>query len=172
MKELSGGQKSLVALALIFAIQRSDPAPFYLFDEIDSALDPQYRKAVARMIRDQASDDKEPCQFIATTFRAELVNAATKWYGITYANRQSRMAPVAKAEALRVIAEEAAQVLIALKCSLAHRSSHIFSFFAGTRCPRHRGRARRLRGSTRDGVLSRSGHTTGVFDCARTRALL
>lgn len=41
MKQLSGGQKTVVALALIFAIQRCDPAPFYLFDEIDAALDPQ-----------------------------------------------------------------------------------------------------------------------------------
>ena len=35
MNQLSGGQKSLVALGLIFAIQKCDPAPFYLFDEID-----------------------------------------------------------------------------------------------------------------------------------------
>lgn len=41
LKQLSGGQRTLVALALIFAIQRCDPAPFYLFDEIDAALDPQ-----------------------------------------------------------------------------------------------------------------------------------
>lgn len=47
MLQLSGGQKSLVALAFIFAIQKCDPAPFYLFDEIDQALDPQHRKAVA-----------------------------------------------------------------------------------------------------------------------------
>lgn len=47
MMQLSGGQKSLVALAFIFAIQKCDPAPFYLFDEIDQALDPQHRKAVA-----------------------------------------------------------------------------------------------------------------------------
>ncbi|CAG8539558.1 6126_t:CDS:10 [Racocetra fulgida] len=49
MQQLSGGQKSLVALTLIFAIQRCDPAPFYLFDEIDAALDAQYRTAVACM---------------------------------------------------------------------------------------------------------------------------
>lgn len=49
MQQLSGGQKSLVALALIFAIQQCDPAPFYLFDEIDANLDAQYRTAVACM---------------------------------------------------------------------------------------------------------------------------
>lgn len=43
MQQLSGGQKALVALGLIFAIQRCDPAPFYLFDEIDQALDANYR---------------------------------------------------------------------------------------------------------------------------------
>ena len=47
MKQLSGGQKSLVALTLIFAIQKCDPAPFYLFDEIDQALDATHRKAVS-----------------------------------------------------------------------------------------------------------------------------
>jgi len=41
MTQLSGGQKTVVALALIFAIQRCDPAPFYLFDEMDAALDSQ-----------------------------------------------------------------------------------------------------------------------------------
>lgn len=49
MNQLSGGQKTLVALTLIFAIQKCDPAPFYLFDEIDQALDPSYRKSVAGM---------------------------------------------------------------------------------------------------------------------------
>ncbi len=40
----------MVALTLIFAIQRCDPAPFYLFDEIDAALDPQYRTAVGSIL--------------------------------------------------------------------------------------------------------------------------
>lgn len=38
MNQLSGGQKSLVALALIFSIQKCDPAPFYLFHEIDQVF--------------------------------------------------------------------------------------------------------------------------------------
>jgi len=42
-----GCAQTLLSLALIFAIQRTDPAPFYLFDEIDSALDPMYRASVA-----------------------------------------------------------------------------------------------------------------------------
>ena len=45
--QLSGGQRTLVALALIFAIQKSNPAPFYLFYEIDAALD----QDVASMFR-------------------------------------------------------------------------------------------------------------------------
>jgi len=65
MNKLSGGQKSLVALALIFAIQKCDPAPFYLFDEIDQALDAQHRKGVANVIHELSSN----AQFITTTFR-------------------------------------------------------------------------------------------------------
>jgi chromosome segregation ATPase len=44
------GQKAFVALALVFSIQRFAPAPFYLFDEADSALGQKYRRAVAQLI--------------------------------------------------------------------------------------------------------------------------
>ena len=53
---------------MIFAIQKCDPAPFYLFDEIDAALDAQHRKAVADMIHELA----EGAQFITTTFRYNI----------------------------------------------------------------------------------------------------
>ena len=53
MRQLSGGQKTLVSLALIFAIQRIDPAPFYLLDEVDAALDPQFRQTVALLLENQ-----------------------------------------------------------------------------------------------------------------------
>ena len=102
MHQLSGGQKSLVALTLIFAIQKTDPAPFYLFDEVDSALDTTYREAVARVIKKQSHD----AQFILTTFRPELVEAANKWYGISYSNKVSAIAPITKDEAITIIKEE------------------------------------------------------------------
>ncbi|XP_019197795.1 PREDICTED: structural maintenance of chromosomes protein 3 [Ipomoea nil] len=101
MKQLSGGQKTVVALALIFAIQRCDPAPFYLFDEIDAALDPQYRTAVGSMVRRLA--DMTSTQFITTTFRQELVKVADKIYGVTHKNRVSRVNIVTKEEALAFI---------------------------------------------------------------------
>jgi structural maintenance of chromosome 3 (chondroitin sulfate proteoglycan 6) len=82
-EQLSGGQKTLVALALIFAIQRCDPAPFYLFDEIDANLDPQYRTAVASMIHDLSSK----AQFLTTTFRPEQLKQADKFYGVTFNNK-------------------------------------------------------------------------------------
>ncbi|XP_048323883.2 structural maintenance of chromosomes protein 3 [Ziziphus jujuba] len=101
MKQLSGGQKTVVALTLIFAIQRCDPAPFYLFDEIDAALDPQYRTAVGNMIRRLA--DMANTQFITTTFRPELVKVADKIYGVTHKNRVSRVNVVSKDDALDFI---------------------------------------------------------------------
>lgn len=54
MQQLSGGQQTIVALALIFSIQRCDPFPFYLFDEIDSNLDAAHRTSVAQLIQRQA----------------------------------------------------------------------------------------------------------------------
>ncbi|KAL0437109.1 UNVERIFIED_CONTAM: Structural maintenance of chromosomes protein 3 [Sesamum radiatum] len=101
MKQLSGGQKTVVALALIFSIQRCDPAPFYLFDEIDAALDPQYRTAVGNMVRRLA--DMANTQFITTTFRPELVKVADKIYGVTHKNRVSRVNVVSKEDALDFI---------------------------------------------------------------------
>merc|ERR1711988_1117799 len=75
MSQLSGGQKTVVALALIFAIQRLEPAPFYLFDEIDAALDTQYRTAVARLIQRDAAH----AQMICTTFRPEIIETADRF---------------------------------------------------------------------------------------------
>lgn len=89
----------LCALALIFAIQETDPAPFYIFDEIDANLDAQYRTAVAdhlhylaRKADEEADDDDEKQkggQFICTTFRPEMLRVAENVYGVTFANNVS-----------------------------------------------------------------------------------
>ncbi|KAJ3116176.1 Structural maintenance of chromosomes protein 3, partial [Nowakowskiella sp. JEL0407] len=102
MAQLSGGQKSLVALALIFAIQQCDPAPFYLFDEIDAALDAQYRTAVAEMINELS----ENAQFIMTTFRPELLQFATNFYGVTFIQKVSKIQEITQDEATQFIQDE------------------------------------------------------------------
>ncbi|KAL2053434.1 hypothetical protein ABVK25_006428 [Lepraria finkii] len=113
IQQLSGGQKSLCALALVFAIQQCDPAPFYLFDEIDANLDAQYRTAVANMLRsisEKGSDSDNPLgggQFICTTFRPEMLLVAEKCYGVRYlGNKSSSVVVVGKHEALNFVERE------------------------------------------------------------------
>jgi len=103
MHQLSGGQQSLVALALIFAIQQCDPAPFYIFDEVDSALDDTHRLSVAKMIQQQS----ENIQFILTTHRPELVLHSHKQYLIEFKNQVSSIRPCDMDEALKLLESEA-----------------------------------------------------------------
>lgn len=104
MEQFSGGQKSVIALTLIFAIQRCDPAPFYLFDEIDSALDSVYRTQIAKMIRKQCDDSN--IQFIISTFKTELLEEGDKFWGISFKNKVSKIRPIDKPKAIGVLAEE------------------------------------------------------------------
>ncbi|KAI5953278.1 SMC3 [Candida jiufengensis] len=116
IEQLSGGQKSLCAITLIFAIQQYDPAPFYLFDEIDSNLDTQYRTSVASLINSLSGGNnigeeeeegevnaKKP-QFICTTFRPELISlAGNKFYGVVFANKVSNIIEIDKNEAMNFV---------------------------------------------------------------------
>ncbi|OJJ47288.1 hypothetical protein ASPZODRAFT_15969 [Penicilliopsis zonata CBS 506.65] len=104
IQQLSGGQKSLCALALVFAIQACDPAPFYLFDEIDANLDAQYRTAVAQML--QSISDATNGQFICTTFRPEMLHVAEKCYGVSFRNKASTIDVVSRDEALKFVEEQ------------------------------------------------------------------
>lgn len=100
----------LCALALVFAIQKCDPAPFYLFDEIDANLDAQYRQAVADMLKSIADTGGEEGgsggQFICTTFRPEMLHVAEKCYGVRYERKSSAVVVVSKAEALDFVEGE------------------------------------------------------------------
>ena len=100
----------LCALTLIFAIQACDPAPFYLFDEIDANLDAQYRTAVAThlhslsVVRD--GDESSSGQFICTTFRPEMVLVAEKCYGVSFERKASTIDVVTREEALKFVEEQ------------------------------------------------------------------
>ena len=93
----------LCALTLIFAIQRCDPAPFYLFDEIDANLDAQYRTAVAQMLHTLSNASDSDGQFICTTFRPEMLLVAEKCYGVRYVGKSSTVAAVSRDEAMEFV---------------------------------------------------------------------
>lgn len=104
MQQLSGGQKTAVAIALIIAIQRADPAPFYLFDELDAALDTQLRNSLAGVINRSA----ERAQFIMTTFKPELCKNANKIFEVKFKNKASTIHLIDRQKALEII-QQAAQ---------------------------------------------------------------
>ncbi|MCJ1290490.1 Structural maintenance of chromosomes protein 3 [Xylographa carneopallida] len=106
IQQLSGGQKSLCALALVFAIQRCDPAPFYLFDEIDANLDAQYRTAVAQMLQSISQASENDGQFICTTFRPEMLLVAEKCYGVRYVGKSSKVVAVSREDAMEFVQGE------------------------------------------------------------------
>jgi len=99
MRQLSGGQRALVALTLIFAIQRCDPGPFYLLDEVDAPLDNSRRAAVAAMIQRQS----ESAQFIVTSFRPEIVQVADKIYGVQFQSKVSSLVQLKVKDALKFV---------------------------------------------------------------------
>lgn len=83
-KGLSGGQKAMIAIALIFSIQKVDPSPFYIFDEIDANLDQASRIKLCNLFL-----NIKECQIIMTTFREETVNCGNLFIGVTYSDKKS-----------------------------------------------------------------------------------
>ena len=78
---LSGGEKSMAALALIFAIQDYEPSPFYYFDEVDQNLDTFNAENIASLCRLRS----EQAQFIMVTLRKVSLQLADHHIGITHA---------------------------------------------------------------------------------------
>jgi structural maintenance of chromosome 3 (chondroitin sulfate proteoglycan 6) len=106
IQQLSGGQKSLCALCLIFALQKAESSPMVIFDEVDANLDAQYRTAVASLLV-EISNGEAQTQFICTTFRPEIVQVAEKCYGVTFRNKTSSIGCVPTDEALEFVEGQA-----------------------------------------------------------------
>ncbi|NLB51150.1 MAG: chromosome segregation protein SMC [Clostridiaceae bacterium] len=80
---LSGGERCLTAIALLFAILKLKPAPFCVFDEVESALDDANVKRFTDYVRRYAWS----MQFILVTHRKGTMEAADRLYGVTMQER-------------------------------------------------------------------------------------
>lgn len=76
---LSGGEQTLVALSLIFAIQELKPYAFYILDEIDAALDKRNSERLANLLKKYMQKG----QYIVITHNDEIITNATNLYGVS-----------------------------------------------------------------------------------------
>ncbi|MCW4018084.1 MAG: chromosome segregation protein SMC [Candidatus Bathyarchaeota archaeon] len=74
----SGGERSVSAVAFIFALKEFSPAAFYVFDEVDAHLDAFHTTKLAELFLDES----DKTQFIVVTLKPEMVNKAQKVYGV------------------------------------------------------------------------------------------
>ena len=84
---LSGGEKSVAALALVFAIQQYMPAPFYALDEVDQNLDSLNIDKLANMIQTQAHGP----QFIVVSHRKPMIEVSDRSIGVTQKEKGKSM---------------------------------------------------------------------------------
>ncbi len=82
---MSGGEKTMTALAFLFAIQLYEPAPFYVFDEADAALDKENSIKMAQIIKEISKQS----QFIAITHNDPLVQEADQIIGVALNKQKS-----------------------------------------------------------------------------------
>jgi chromosome segregation protein len=84
---LSGGEQTLVALSLLFAIQKYRPYPFYIFDEIDAALDKRNSERLAVLIQQNFGKH----QHIIITHNDALMQSAPVLYGVSMQDGISKL---------------------------------------------------------------------------------
>jgi len=79
LQALSGGERAMVSVALIFAILKVKPSPFYLFDEIDAALDEANIGRFSDLVKEFAQDS----QLLIVTHNKRTMELADRIYGVT-----------------------------------------------------------------------------------------
>jgi chromosome segregation protein len=78
---LSGGEKSLVALAFVFSVFMARPSPFYILDEVEAALDDANIDRFLQLVRRFSGR----AQFIVVTHQKRTMDAADVLYGVSMA---------------------------------------------------------------------------------------
>ena len=91
LDQLSGGEKSVAALALLFAIQTYNKNPFFVLDEVDAALDQGNVNRVANYLQNNSKD--EDSQFIVISLKQELFCKANSLVGV-YRDQKSESSKV------------------------------------------------------------------------------
>jgi chromosome segregation protein len=76
---LSGGERAMTAAALIFALIKVKPSPFYLLDEVDAALDDANVERLSGAVREMAAD----AQMLIVTHNKKTMELASRMYGVT-----------------------------------------------------------------------------------------
>ncbi|MEW6222407.1 MAG: AAA family ATPase [Candidatus Hadarchaeota archaeon] len=84
---LSGGQKTLTALAFILALQKYRPTTFYIMDEIDDNLDPNNRERVAKILQKFSRES----QIVVITHHNTIPSLASRVFGVVKDNGVSRL---------------------------------------------------------------------------------
>ncbi len=79
IRSLSGGEKTLTALAFIFAIQEHEPASFYVFDEVDAALDKKNSQKLADMVENYS----KRAQYVIISHNDNIISKANTLYGVS-----------------------------------------------------------------------------------------
>ena len=79
IRSLSGGEKTMTALAFIFAIQEHEPASFYILDEVDAALDQNNAEKFGKLIQKYS----ERAQYIMISHNDSVINMANTLYGVS-----------------------------------------------------------------------------------------
>jgi len=87
IKSLSGGEKTLTALAFIFAIQEYQPASFYLLDEVDAALDKTNSEKLSKLIFEYSKN----AQYIIISHNDSLITEAERVYGVSMQDGVSKV---------------------------------------------------------------------------------
>jgi structural maintenance of chromosome 2 len=85
LTELSGGQRSILALSLILSLLLFKPAPMYILDEVDAALDPSHTQNIGRIVKNHFSNS----QFIIISLKEGMFSNANVIFRTKFVNGQS-----------------------------------------------------------------------------------